>query len=176
MKFKTLLLLALLSLSSFSATAANLPGPTPSNSRGFGLGIVLGEPTGLSAKLWLSGENALDFGLSFSFDDYLLLFSDYLFHFNGALGRSSAFVSQLTPYVGVGGVLAFANSGHYDKDRHFFRRTRDSVGFGVRIPVGIEWLAPRVPLGVFIELVPGLSLVPATSGFIEGGIGIRYYF
>jgi len=31
--------------------------------RTFGLGVMLGEPTGFSAKLWTSNSNAFDFGL-----------------------------------------------------------------------------------------------------------------
>src|ERR1041384_2381931 len=31
--------------------------------RAFGLGVIVGEPTGLSAKLWTSSTNAFDFGL-----------------------------------------------------------------------------------------------------------------
>lgn len=158
-----------LSLSLSTASLANTPGP-------FGLGIVIGEPTGLSAKLWLDQKHALDFGLSFSFDDYLLIFSDYLFHFPGTFGSSSRFVTELTPYVGIGGVLAFANDRRLDRDRHFFGRERDTLGLGVRVPVGIEWVPAKVPLGVFIELVPGIALAPATDAFFEGGIGVRYYF
>src|SRR6516165_7367064 len=33
--------------------------------RKFGLGFVLGDPTGLTAKLWVGSTNALDFGLGF---------------------------------------------------------------------------------------------------------------
>src|SRR5262252_5977862 len=32
-------------------------------SRKFGIGLELGDPTGLSAKLWVAPTNALDFGL-----------------------------------------------------------------------------------------------------------------
>ena len=34
--------------------------------RKFGLGLIIGEPTGISAKLWTSNENAFDFGLGWS--------------------------------------------------------------------------------------------------------------
>jgi len=34
--------------------------------RGFGLGVIIGEPTGISAKLWTSPVNAFDFGLGWS--------------------------------------------------------------------------------------------------------------
>src|SRR3954468_6935149 len=33
--------------------------------RKFGLGVMIGDPTGLSAKLWIAPTNALDFGLGF---------------------------------------------------------------------------------------------------------------
>ena len=158
-----------ISLGLSNAALANPPGP-------FGLGVVIGEPTGLSAKLWLDQKHAIDFGLSFSFDDYFLIFSDYLFHFPGAFGRSSAFVTELTPYIGIGGVLAFANDRRRDRDRHFFGRERDTLGLGVRVPLGIEWIPSKAPLGVFVELVPGIAIAPATDAFFEGGIGIRYYF
>ncbi len=34
--------------------------------RDFGIGVIIGEPTGISAKLWTSPVNALDFGLGWS--------------------------------------------------------------------------------------------------------------
>ena len=37
--------------------------PIAAQDHGFGMGLILGEPTGLSAKLWTSKINAFDFGL-----------------------------------------------------------------------------------------------------------------
>ncbi len=159
------------------ATTVNVAAKTaPSSAGTFGAGVVIGEPTGLSAKAWTSSTTAFDFGLAFSFDDYMLLFSDHLWHFPGAFGKSSAFVSQLYPYLGIGGVIAFTTDRYSRKERPFFKHRDRSIGLGVRIPAGIEWMTPKAPIGIFVELVPGISVVPATSGFIEGGIGARYYF
>lgn len=169
-----LLLTGFLGQPSLAAGASS--GAGGSSAHPFGLGFVIGEPTALSAKLWLNGENALDFGLSFAYDAYVSIFIDYLFHFAGAFGHSSTFVSQLSPYVGVGGELAFANDRYWYRDRRFFGYSHSSVGFGIRVPLGIEWTPSRPPLGVFVELVPGISLIPNTSGLVEGGIGVRYYF
>ena len=36
----------------------------------FGLGLELGEPTGLTGKYFLSGTNALDFGLGYIYHHY----------------------------------------------------------------------------------------------------------
>ena len=33
--------------------------------RKFGLGVVIGAPTGLTGKVWIAPTNALDFGLGF---------------------------------------------------------------------------------------------------------------
>ena len=51
--------------------------------KGFGLGVVLGEPTGISAKYWLTSGGALDFGLGYSFTSSNSVFdfyADYVFH------------------------------------------------------------------------------------------------
>ena len=38
-----------------------------SQDRGFGLGIIVGEPTGVSMKGWLTATTAVDGGLAWSF-------------------------------------------------------------------------------------------------------------
>jgi len=40
--------------------------PISAQDHGFGIGLILGEPTGVSAKLWTSNQNALDVGLGVS--------------------------------------------------------------------------------------------------------------
>jgi len=50
--------------------------------RGFGLGIVAGEPTGISLKNWQRRNIALDGALAWSFagHDFIQLHGDYLSH------------------------------------------------------------------------------------------------
>ncbi|MBI3766102.1 MAG: hypothetical protein HY277_06330, partial [Ignavibacteriales bacterium] len=38
-----------------------------SQDRGFGIGILIGEPTGVSVKGWLNATNAIDAGVAWSF-------------------------------------------------------------------------------------------------------------
>lgn len=140
-----------------------------------GVGVILGEPTGFTGKFWLSSDRAVDAGLAFSLSDFVLLYGDYLFHFPGAFGRSNAFLHQLTPYVGLGAEL-FVSENTANTNGKYFTANNSSVDFGVRIPLGIEWKIPRSPVGVFVELVPGLGLLPGTFGFFQGGIGARFYF
>lgn len=143
--------------------------------RTFGLGLVLGEPSALTIKVWQDRRQAFQAGLAFAFDNYILLYGDYLYHFPGAFGSRDRFVTQLAPYLGVGGIFALSTKDRSD-DHRYFGKSSGSFGLGVRVPLGIEWKPAHPPLGVFLEFVPGLTVVPATKAYLQGGIGIRYYF
>lgn len=132
---------------------------------------MLGEPSGITAKYWLSRSQAFDVGLSYSLnDDYLALMSNYLWHFPTVFGATGSVGSQFVPYLGIGGVLAFDEDGPFDRGRG------DDVALGARIPVGVELLPRAVPLGIFAELAPGVGLVPEVFGFLQGEVGGRFYF
>ncbi len=127
--------------------------------RGLGLGIILGEPTGLSGKAWTSSTNAIDAGLAWSFrgKGFFHVHADYLWHFPDAIRSSERFV----PYAGVGGRFGAAKS--------------DGI-FGIRIVGGLAFWPRGVPLDVFVEFAPILDLIPATEMRANGGIGARFYF
>jgi hypothetical protein len=168
---KQLTILLILSLLIFTLTQKS----NAAESSGIGVGILLGSPTAITAKYWLDRQAALDAGIAFALSDYFLFYGDYLFHYPGAFKQKNKFVNELSPYVGVGGIVAFANSNRIDNDR-YLGRTTGTLGLGVRIPFGIEWIPSKLPIGVFLELVPGISIIPATSVLFQGGLGIRYYF
>ncbi len=178
--FTGVALVGLMATSGFAAGNASMTGTDtlrgPNVANEFGLGLIVGEPTGPTGKLWLSHESAVDFGLAFSFDHYTLIYSDYLYHFPGAFGASSPFAARLVPYIGIGGAMAFASDRDHGNDRPYFGRGRDTFGLGIRVPLGMEWFAPRPRLGVFAEIVPGVALIPDTSSFVDAGLGARFYF
>ena len=127
--------------------------------KGFGLGIILGQPTGVSGKLWTSGENAFDFAAAWSFskDGNLLLQADYVWHIFRLIPVSSG---KLPFYVGVGGRVVFS----------------DEATIGVRVPLGLDYMFSNAPVDIFVELVPILDLAPSTDFDFNGGIGARYWF
>lgn len=136
----------------------------------FGLGVELGEPTGLNGKYWLTRESALQFDLSYSFNNYFSLGLDYLYHFTSAFrGRVG---SQFVPYLGFG-LVSFFGTGQ--PGENYYNPGNGNADFGFRIPVGIEFLPRGAPIGVWAELAPGLGVVPATFGFIQAMVGIRFY-
>jgi hypothetical protein len=169
---RKLILLGAFLLGSTSALAATSHRPEGNGT--FGLGLILGEPTGIAAKYWIAHDRAIDGELSFSFNDYFLIQSDYLWHFHGLFGNRGEFVQNLEPYVGVGGTLFFSTTSTHTNPTYF--SDHGSVGFGVRIPFGLEWMTPRAPFGIFFELAPGIGLIPSTFAFLQGGIGARIYF
>lgn len=126
-----------------------------------GLGVIFGEPTGLSAKLWTTEITAIDLGVAWSFsnDGQFHIFGDYLFHHFGLFDVSKG---SLPVYIGLGG-------------RVLFREDKKDI-IGVRLPIGIEYYFEDWPLAVFGEVVPILDLTPDTDGDISGGIGVRFYF
>jgi len=143
--------------------------------RPFGLGVVLGVPTAIVGKYWLDQKTAIDGGVGVYFGNYTLFYGDYLLHYPGLFGHETKFVSELIPYFGFGAVLAFTSASF--SDNYGLRGTSSGAfGFGGRVPGGIEWKPKDHPIGVFVEVAPGLAFVPQVGLFIQAGIGIRYYF
>lgn len=138
-----------------SGTKANAAGGN------FGLGIIVGEPTGISGKLFVSNTNALDAAAAWSFgsNTEFHLQMDYLFHFRSVIKVKSG---KAPLFAGIGG-------------RFKFREGADNK-FGVRIPVGIAYHFATAPFDIFAELVPVLELSPSTEFVMEGAIGARFYF
>lgn len=144
----------------------------------FGFGIVLGDPSALTGRYNLGGARAVDGGLAFALDRWVLVYGDYLHLFPGAFGRQAAFLAQTTPYLGIGGMLVISSKSEAEvrKERYFDEDSSSRVGLGLRVPIGAEWRPRSLPIGVFLELAPGLTIFPGTSGFLQGGLGARFYF
>lgn len=146
---KKLLILLFLAGISFQAWAQD---------EGFGLGILIGEPTGISAKVWTSEYTALDAAMAWSFAEqgFLRLHSDLLFH------RYLIDVEQgeLPVYFGLGAKLVFASE----------------LELGIRFPLGIAYQFDSYPFEAFLEVVPVFNLIPKTQLDMDAGIGFRYYF
>lgn len=143
------------------ALAVCLSTATLSHAKGgaFGLGVMGGEPSGLTAKLWTAGDQAIDFGASWSLGHEVIhLNADYLWHFRGLFGSNPR--SGFALYAGLGGHV----------------KLFDEIKIGARIPLGINYEFSGAPLEVFLETVPTVDLIPDTGFGGAGGLGIRYYF
>ena len=125
----------------------------------FGLGIILGEPTGISLKLWLGDNHAVDGAVAWSFQDdgSFYVHGSYLYHFPELI---SVDTGSLPVYIGIGGKFSL----------------RDDPYVGIRVPVGLSYIFATAPVDIFLEIAPGIGLLPSTKADWGAGIGVRYYF
>lgn len=133
----------------------------------FGLGLILGSPTGLSGKVYFDKMNALDFAVGEAFINQrgFHLHVDYLWH-PVMLTQDEAFFLPL--YFGIGGRF-LQHERHDDSEAHL----------GVRAPIGILFDFKRVPIDVFLELAVIVDFVRASDSDVvdlNAAIGVRYYF
>ncbi len=138
------------------ATAAS------AQSRGTGLGLILGEPTGLSAKIWMGRSTAFNAAAAWSFTDEnsLHLHGDIVAHSFGIFDDEVE-SGDLALYWGLGGRVKL-----YDGDSRA----------GVRIPIGINYIFGRSAADVFLEVVPIVDVAPATEGRLNAALGARWFF
>lgn len=137
---------------------------------GLGVGIILGEPTGLGLKKWLGNDRAIDAGVAWSFseNESLHVHVDYLFHRFDVL--TAAVPGRLPVHFGIGGRLKFK-----DDDEKKKRNSDDNL-IGIRVPLGVSYLFASAPIDLFAEIVPVLDVAPDTDFDLNAAIGVRYYF
>ena len=128
-------------------------------SSGVGLGLIVGEPTGISFKYWTGSTTAFDAALAWSFIDggAFHIHGDYLFH---NMRLISVPEGLLPFYYGIGARIKTAND----------------TKLGVRVPLGLAYLFQSAPVDIFLEIVPILDLTPKTDFAINAALGARYYF
>ncbi len=122
-----------------------------------GVGIVVGEPTGLSMKVWHSKKMAIDGAVAWSLGNNgdIQMHADYLWHnFNTFSNRN------LPLYYGLGGSA----------------RLGDDTKIGGRAVMGVNYLFKSAPVDFFFELAPVFYVIPSSNFDITGGLGFRFYF
>lgn len=125
-----------------------------------GVGISLGNPTGLTAKYRTGETTAIDASIGFDFGylDNFYLSADYLIH----RWTFEAGQNLLKIYFGPGGGLGFTSE----------------ISLSVRAPGGIGYYLNSLPLEAYAEFVPTFQIAgPGGVHFWIGGcLGTRWYF
>lgn len=152
----------------FGSIAASSQGP---RNKDFGFGIILGDPLGLTAKLWLNRENALVADIGASYFGSPRIQVDYLWHMD-------VFKSQIVKlYAGPGlGLGVGKGSGIWYRDdrKHWYYRD-SNAGIAVRCMVGLNIIPRNTPLEIFAELGPNIGIAPGFGAAVDVGVGIRFY-
>lgn len=148
---RNIILAITITLATFEMSVAQQDGP--------GLGIVVGEPTGISFKYFLTQTTAFDAAVAWSFyhEGSFYIHADYLKHYFDLIQVEEG---KMPLYWGIGGKVILSN---------------ESI-LGAHVPLGIAYMFESAPLDIFLEIRPGLNLLPATRFDMSGGIGVRYYF
>jgi hypothetical protein len=158
--------LALVLIFVFSATAAakvRVAGHGVSEGpylgeRGLGIGVVFGEINGLSIKNWVNRNSALQFDATWNLNyGGIGLGVAYLIHNFDIL---EADYNKFPLYFGIKGWAAFAPGG---------------VQAGIQVPLGIAWIPRNAPIDVFLQIEPGISVIPDVHFAPGGGLGIRFW-
>jgi len=136
----------------------------------FGLGLILGEPTGISARYYL-GDQAIQAAVGSAFvGGGLQVHADYVWH-PWVLEKRDSFA--LVAYVGPGARLIQYDAG---------RDAADYFALGVRAVGGLVFDFAEVPLDAFVEVAGVLEyrFSDTDNGgagvALNAGAGARYYF
>lgn len=153
LKKSCFVVLLILTLSIFSYVSAQ--------EREIGVGLKLGEPTGLTLKYWLNTRNALDFTLGaavFNSNSRVNINVNYLYHYDNVIKTRE----DVSLFLGFGARLVSKKHGN--------------SSFGIRGVGGVAWYSDKYPIEVFLEAAPVFRLFPTTGIDFDMAIGARYYF
>jgi hypothetical protein len=126
---------------------------------GVGLGGQIGDPSGLTLKLYNPGRVSYDFLVAWDLDDFFFL------NVHGLYERRLNTTEDFRFFYGPGGFLGF-------RDRP--RDEDDDAVLGISGTFGLGFYIEQFE--IFGQLTPRLALVPDTNGDLGGGIGVRFYF
>ncbi|OHD17870.1 MAG: hypothetical protein A2Y38_06080 [Spirochaetes bacterium GWB1_59_5] len=128
-----------------------------------GIGLFLGQPTGIDFQMDLSRTSWADFKAAWNLAGgnsgfSILLQGNYEYAFPGMVVIESA---SFTPFVGFGAIVNVYDGG---------------AQFGARVPAGISYRFRNIPIELFLELGLDLYLFPSLAPGGSGGLGVRYRF
>jgi len=135
-----------------------------------GVGVIIGEPTGIAWKYRLGGMEAIDGAIGLSSSDRFRFHVDYLWE------KRSFEVVNLELHYGVGMAVGVGNAEYVSVQRGdtYVLEQRD-LGFGFRGVVGLTYVFPRSIFDAFVEVAPLLIVTPASGLGIDAAIGVRVY-
>jgi hypothetical protein len=132
-----------------------------------GVGVILGEPTGITAKLYLKDDQAIQGAVGAALiGGGFHLSADYVFH-PFILQDKDSFVMPV--YLGPGVRLLDYTQGRQDS---YF-------AIGARGVAGLLFDFKKVPLDAFVEVAAVFEYGSSGHGGavrLNAGAGVRYYF
>lgn len=122
-----------------------------------GIGGQIGDPSGVTIKLYQRPGLTYDMLAAWDLDQFFFLNAH-------ALYERPIPDSPLRYFLGPGVILGFEEGADGEND----------VVIGISGQFGVNFFVEQFE--VFLQLTPRLNVIPNTNGQIGGGIGLRYYF
>jgi len=130
-----------------------------SQGNGLGLGLMIGEPTGISCKGWVTRSGAIQLGIgypSLSSRWGTALSAEYLWHSHIFRSRES-----FPLFYGLGGIFGVSSGANL---------------MGARGVLGIAWWPRRSSIDLFLQMAPTIYFEPVSQFEFDFGFGVRYFF
>ena len=168
-----------------AAALCLFPAPASAQSSGddgFSMGLILGDPSGLTVRGGIGGPSAIQahFGFSPLPGDALALMVDWTYDaWDFLAGNHTA---GLKFFFGVGGKGEWFTGKYfiYKHDKHFVSYDDSHFGLGLRGLVGLRVPFRKAPFDLFLELAPvGVTFVVPDGGAyydFDAALGFRYRF
>lgn len=131
--------------------------------------MVVGNPTGLTAKYVLSKKNAIDAAFSTGGDNNFYLHGTWLWLMPRLFDIDKFPVNW---YFGLGARLLDHDHGHHH-DNHDHE---DDMHMAARVPLGLRMNFNDPRIEIFGEVSFLMDVIPEMEFDLDFGIGARYYF
>ncbi len=132
-----------------------------------GYGVMAGNPSGLSAKIWLDENAAVDGAVGIDRGEFDL-HATFLWHVFNWLPSAKGQTDQLSQLIQDGELPLYFGAG----PRILFEHNRE---VGIRFPVGLSYLPKNSPWEGFAEVAPVMRLTQSFGFNGDFAVGIRYY-
>lgn len=134
----------------------------------YGLAGMIGQPISIRYQKWLNWKRAWNADFGYQLDEFLIFDANYIYYLLSEDDRWKMSQSVGTVMFSVfGGIVA----GVYLGDKR-----EEESQLGLRAGGAFEYLLPKAIWSLRLEVSPVLYLSGRTSGGLQGGIGITYYF
>jgi hypothetical protein len=156
-------------------TAAPARAEPVSQPTGWGLGLMLGAPTGLTVKRWIGGANAWDVGVGVG--PGFRLHGDFLWGLAELLPNKSDLTLDI--YLGIGPVIGVARGwcGTTYRPRDECGGGDGELFGGARVPLGLDARLARLPINFGLEVAPGVWLGrDFATGLLDVFLFVRFLF
>ena len=148
-------------------------GVAPAAENQIGLGLIAGNPSGISAKIATGKMNSIDLILGYNMNRYDDRYpnNDDCCRVGGIVYTSADYVWYDYNLIRICGIRfpIYYGPGFNVIFSHY-------TSAGIRGVMGLEYQFAKSPFDVFLEIVPGINLAPNTVMGIDGGLGTRYFF